>query len=328
MLMRSMTGTVLFASYSGLLGGAERVLLDCATRLPRPAVIACPRGELARAARAAGLRHAEIHGGGLPVRPAQAAALARMTWEVAGLRHRLRAAALVAWSSRAVLALAPLRPEVAVLHDIHHGALRTAVHAAAGRARVLVAASRAVAADAVILHPGVDLAAFSPTPLPDGAPSALFLGALVPWKRPDLALEIARRMPELQLTIAGEPLPGETMALAPPGNVTLAGRVDARQALAQTHVLLHCADEEPFGLALVEALACGRPVVAPAAAGPREIVADGGRLYPPGDAGAAVAALRAVLGDAELPAKARRRAEDFDVEASAARFAAAVEAAL
>ena len=58
MLVADMTAPVLFASYSGLLGGAERVLLDCAARLPRPAVIACPEGALADAARAAGLRHA------------------------------------------------------------------------------------------------------------------------------------------------------------------------------------------------------------------------------------------------------------------------------
>ena len=42
---------------------------------------------------------------------------------------------------------------------------------------------------------------------------------------------------------------------------------------------------------LVEALAAGRPVVAPAAGGPLEILDRG--LYPPGDADAAVAKLRA-----------------------------------
>jgi glycosyltransferase involved in cell wall biosynthesis len=131
-------------------------------------------------------------------------------------------------------------------------------------------------------------------------------------------------MPELHLTIAGEPLPGEHIDLEAAANVTLAGRVDARAALHDAHVLLHCADEEPFGLALVEALACGRPVVAPDAGGPREIVTAGGLLYAPGDAGAAVAALRRVLADPELPAAARRRAEAFDVEASAARLAAVI----
>ena len=37
---------VLFVSYSGVLGGAERVLLDCATRLGRPALVACPEGSM------------------------------------------------------------------------------------------------------------------------------------------------------------------------------------------------------------------------------------------------------------------------------------------
>ena len=62
-------------------------------------------------------------------------------------------------------------------------------------------------------------------------------------------------------------------------------------------------------MALLEALACGRPVAAPAAAGPLEIVADGaGRLYSPGDAAAGAAAVRALLADPAAPAAARARA--------------------
>jgi glycosyltransferase involved in cell wall biosynthesis len=102
---------------------------------------------------------------------------------------------------------------------------------------------------------------------------------------------------------------------------------DPRTALAPAQLLLHAADREPFGLVLVEALAAGRPVVAPAAGGPLEIVTPGcGRLYPPGDAEAGAAALRAVLADPGLRAGARERARDFDGPASARRFAAAVEA--
>jgi len=361
MLVAVMTGPVLFASYSGLLGGAERVLLDCATRLPPPVVVACPEGPLAEAVRAAGLRHADIAAGALRLRSAtltrdeqddvvggpsttaalQAAyhgarhafGLARAAWDVGGLVHRAAPEALVAWGSRAILAagVIPRRPPtVAVLHDIHRGPVRAAVHAAAKRSDGIVAASDAVAdgLDATILHPGVDLRAFTPSPLPEGPPKALYLGALVAWKRPDLAIEIARRMPELELTLAGEPIE-RNLALPHADNVRLAGHVDARSALADAHVLLHCADAEPWGLALLEALACGRPVVAPAAGGPLEIVTEGvGRLYPPGDADAAVAALREVLADPSAPAAARRRAEEFDVDASAARMAAAIEAAL
>ena len=113
------------------------------------------------------------------------------------------------------------------------------------------------------------------------------------------------------------------------GRVTFAGALaDPRPALRDAHVLLHCADAEPYGLALVEALASGRPVVAAAAGGPLEIVDDGaGRLYAPGDANAAAAALRAALADPAAPTAARARAEaHFDVEASAGRFRAALDA--
>src|SRR3954462_162581 len=162
MLIADRTAPALFASSAGLLGGAERVLLDCATRLPRPAVVACPEGPLADAGRAAGLPRAGVSAGALRLRrPAaprdphddvagalsttaalqaayaaarHAAGLTRAAWDVGGLVHRPRPPARRAWGSRAVLATAvvPRRPPtVAVLHDIHEGAVRTAVRAAA-----------------------------------------------------------------------------------------------------------------------------------------------------------------------------------------------------
>ncbi len=336
---------VLFASYSGVLGGAERVLLDCAARLARPVLVACPAGPLAVAVREAGLEHAPLATGTLRLAPAHAAALVAMAREL----RRFRPLALVAWGARAILAAALLPraarpPLLAVNHDLLGGPVRAAVRAATLRADAAAAASHAIAAQfgGAVLHPGVDLTAFAPAPPPPGPPHALVLGALVAWKRPDLALEIAAQVPELRLTLAGARLPGRTMhrmdakidqALRRPdlaGRVTLPGPLDARDALASAHLLLHCADAEPYGLALVEALAAGRPVVAPAAAGPLEIVTDGaGRLYPPGDARAAAAAIRAVLADPAAGVAARRRAEaEFDVEASSRRFAAVLEATL
>jgi glycosyltransferase involved in cell wall biosynthesis len=280
---------VLIVSYSGVLGGAERVLLDCATRLHRPVTVACPEGPLAEALRAAGIAHAPLRPRPLKLGLAHVAHVGGLTREI----RRLEPGFVVAWGARAVLAASLAgRPWLAVHHDLLGGPVLAATRLATGRAQGVAAASRAIAGQfgGTVLHPGVDLEAFTPTPLPSGPPHALVLGALVGWKRPELALEIAALMPELRVTLAGATLPGDDGALeaglrARAGERVAIGPVtDVPAALAGAHVLLHCADAEPYGMALVEALAAGRPVVAPAAAGPLEIVTDDvGRLYPPGE---------------------------------------------
>ena len=243
---------------------------------------------------------------------------------------------LVAWGARAVLAAAlePRRPWLAVHHDLLPAAASArSCEAATRRADGVAAASRGdratqLGGDVASCTPASTSTRFTPAPLPAGPPQALVLGALVGWKRPELALEIAARMPELRVTFAGAPLPGDDAARRcasrrRPRHARRPRRRRPRRRSAEHHVLLHCADAEPYGLALVEALAAGRPVVAPAAAGPLEIVQDGaGRLYPPGDADAAAAALRAVSPTPRRPqprAAAPRQA--FDVRDSRRRAA-------
>ncbi len=341
MLVAMTDRPVLFASYSGLLGGAERVLLDCATRLDRPVVIACPDGPLAAAVRQARLHHVALEPRSPKLTPLHLARLFGLTYELTRRTHEHDPEVIVAWGSRAIIAAAMMtkrrrRPLLAVHHDLYpRPAVRGAVRAATRRADATAAASLAIARDIAledvgVLHPGVDLDAFTPSPLPPGPPRALVVGALVGWKRPDLALRIADKLPELHVTFAGEPFPGESFDATPRENVTFAGKVeDIREALAGAHVLLHCADAEPYGLALIEALAAGRPVVAPDAAGPREIVTGPeGRLYPPGDADAATAALKAVLTDESAPQAARQRAEAFDVRDSVRRLKHEIDAAI
>ena len=79
-------------------------------------------------------------------------------------------------------------------------------------------------------------------------------------------------------------------------------------------------------MVLVEALAAGRAVVAPAAGGPKEILTEG--LYPPGDADAAVAEIgrpwRTTTRRQELAAA---REEHFDVRESTRRLTAAIDEA-
>jgi N-acetylglucosaminyl-diphospho-decaprenol L-rhamnosyltransferase len=195
-----------------------------------------------------------------------------------------------------------------------------------------------------VVRPGVDLAHFQAEPLPPGAPEVLVLGAIVDWKRPDLALEalarVRARRPDVRLRLVGAPLEAGDALLSAlevradaadlAGSVELSGGLpDPRPALRRATCLLHCAECEPFGMVVLEALAAGRPAVVPAAGGPTEIVdRRSGLFYAPGDPDGAADALLELLDDperlAELAAGARERAGDFDLPVANRRYAAAL----
>ncbi len=273
---------------------------------------------------------------------------------------------VLAWGMRAGLAvwiagLARRSPVVLGHNDFLPGPVIGAlVRAAARSARRVLVPSRAVAADLdprghlrerlAVVHPGVRLAEFDLTRAPSTPPEVLVLGALVDWKRPDLALEavaLARAsVPQLRLRLVGAPLgPGGEQLRARlrrraslidlAGAVELVGGVEDPPAeLGRASCLLHCAPREPFGLAVLEALAAGRPAVVPDAAGPREIVdPQCGILYPPGDAAAAAAAIVSLVSAPErartIGASGRERARTlFSAERAWAQFARAIAPAV
>jgi glycosyltransferase involved in cell wall biosynthesis len=360
----------LFVSYSSVLGGAERILLDVAGGVDG-AAIACPAGPLEDRARTARLPTTPLRRRPLELRASPAtrlaapARLAGLAAEVRRVVRSRRPAVVVAWSMRALLACSAgvaglrRRPRLVFQHnDLLPGPLvGRAVRAAARRAHATVCLSATIARDLdphgelarlEVIPAGVDLGRFRPVAEGPAAVGreVLVLGAIVEWKRPGLALEVAARtlpeLPDLRLRLAGEPLGsdgGELLerlrrrAAAPDldGRVELAGRLDdPLGALRRAACLLHCADREPYGLALVEALACGLPVVAPAAGGPGEIVTERcGRLFEPGDVDGASRALAAVLDishHAEYRAAARARAERFyDREDTRRRYRALLD---
>jgi GT2 family glycosyltransferase/glycosyltransferase involved in cell wall biosynthesis len=353
----------LFISYSGVFGGAERVLIDCASSLDAECWLACPEGPLAGAARAAGLRVLV-----LPARRLEVRATRRDRWlgllriaghalEARSLICRLDPDVVVAWGMRSAIACVTGSPPGTRIVFQHNDLLPgpiigLLVRRAAARADVVIVPSQAVADDLDpgrglrgalrVVHPGVDVEEWGESQRLSHGPEALVLGALVGWKRPDLALEVValarRRAPELRIRFVGAPLDGALVRLRArarepdlAGAVEFAGaRDDPRPELARATCLLHCASREPFGLAVLEALAAGRPVIAPDGGGPREIVDRScGWLYPPGDATAAAAALLELLGDPERAAAmgsaGRRRARAcFQRSATQAGFAAAV----
>jgi len=166
-------------------------------------------------------------------------------------------------------------------------------------------------------------------------------------KRVGMVLRVAARIfaqPEfdhVRLTYVGAgPMLEEWRALA--NDLGIADRVDfaGQQSdllpfYRNADLMVHAAERESFGLVLAEAMACGLPVVASAAAGPSEIVADGetGRLIALDDEDGFVAAVEGYLRDPELIARhgaaARARAvERFSMERQVRDMAAAISGAL
>jgi glycosyltransferase involved in cell wall biosynthesis len=128
---------------------------------------------------------------------------------------------------------------------------------------------------ATVVYPPVDTAFFHPDAT---APGRYFLmvSALVPYKRIDVAIE-ACRMAGAPLRIVGEgPEIARLRPLAGSGVEFLGRRTeDELRDLYRGAMAVLLPGEEDFGLALVEAQACGRPVVALARGGARESVEDG-----------------------------------------------------
>ena len=129
--------------------------------------------------------------------------------------------------------------------------------------------------DATILHPPVDTQFFTPGPGRSDGPF-LVVSALVPYKRLETAIRAAAIL-GAPLTIIGTgPDTDRLRALAGP-DVTFLGHVDddaLRDAYRQARAVL-LPGEEDFGIAPVEALACGRPVIALARGGALETVEHG-----------------------------------------------------
>lgn len=108
---------------------------------------------------------------------------------------------------------------------------------------------------------------------------------------------------------------------------------DTTRELRRAGILLASAPAEPFGLAVLEAMAAGVPVVACASGGHLETVGllAGASLFPPGNAAGAATALRSILSRSvrsQMSTEGRRLvAERFTIERHVDRLLAQYEAA-
>lgn len=174
---------------------------------------------------------------------------------------------------------------------------------------------------AVTVHEGIDLAradAAAPAKLheelwlPHHAPIIGNVAALVPHKGQRHLIEAAalvvRQVPDARFVIAGE---GELRPSLEHAikehrlekHVLLAGfRPDVLSLHKAFDIFVMSSVTEGLGTSLLDAMACGKPIVATTAGGIPEVVADGetGILVPPRDHGAMAAAIVRLLKDDAL----------------------------
>jgi glycosyltransferase involved in cell wall biosynthesis len=251
---------------------------------------------------------------GLAAGAGVAANLSRRPWVAPPLlvsmalaaRRAARAADLVHahWLQSVAPAVVAGRPIVVTLHGSDVELARRAPAVARPllrRAGVVIAVSEALAAEAR------RLGASDVRVIPNGIhlpaevgeethpPEVLFVGRLSPEKGVEELLAAAGG---LNLVVVGDgPLRPHV-----PAALGFLPRPEVERRYARAAVVVCPSRREGFGLACAEAMAHGRPVVASAVGGLRELVVDGetGLLVPPGDPKALREALDRLLADRDL----------------------------
>ena len=205
--------------------------------------------------------------------------------------------------------------------------------------------SRGLEAPIEVIPNGIDASWF--TPAAEGErfdePTLLYLGRLKRYKRIDLILEAVSRLVRagrsVRLVVAGRGdhrtgLERRAAELQISSHVDFRGFVseeEKRELLRRAWVHAFTSPREGWGIANLEAAACGTPTVASDSPGLRDSVRDGetGLLVPHGEIDALADALARLLDDEALRTSqgraARRFAEGFSWDAITTRFAAALE---
>jgi glycosyltransferase involved in cell wall biosynthesis len=194
--------------------------------------------------------------------------------------------------------------------------------------------------DAVVcLYDGLDLNRFAPDP---HAGAALreelgfreqdivvgMVATLLPWKGHDVFLKALRMLSRSHdairgLVVGGRPANAAPMSPLPAEmaqRLNIADRIifrdhvpDPQNIYAACDIVVHVSKRpEPFGLVVIEAMACGRPVVATQEGGPAETVLDRrtGLLYPLGDHVALARVVDTLIADPQLRYRLGRAARE------------------
>jgi glycosyltransferase involved in cell wall biosynthesis len=192
---------------------------------------------------------------------------------------------------------------------------------------------RAYGRDATVVYPPVDTEFFTPGESIETGEYYVTASRFVPYKRVDLIARAFSAMPDKRLLVIGDgPDAAKVRAAAGP-NVTLLGHVNRerlRDVLRGARAFIFAAEED-FGIAPLEAQACGVPLIAFGRGGARETVRGLDSVSPTGIHFAAqtVESIASAVGEFERarisPAACRENAEAFSEERFRENFGSFVD---
>jgi glycosyltransferase involved in cell wall biosynthesis len=213
-----------------------------------------------------------------------------------------------------------LRPQLALLRRWDRAAAQRVDHFVAISRTVQERIRRIYGRESVVIHPPVDTGFFTPA-IPAAAPGAYYLlvSRLIPYKRIDLAVAAFAHLPGERLVVVGEGRDLAALQAQAGPNVHFMGRQSReriRELLRGCRAFLFPGLED-FGIAPVEAMGVGRPVIAYGGGGALDTVVPGvtGELF----AEQTAASLADVVASFDPrrydPAACRTQAEHFSVTA-------------
>jgi glycosyltransferase involved in cell wall biosynthesis len=182
-----------------------------------------------------------------------------------------------------------------------------------------------------VIYPPVETQRFSVRGKDDGY--FLVLSRLAPYKKADLAVKAFNKL-QLPLVIAGSGPEEAGLKEIAGKNVTFLGEVseEKKKELLEHCIALVFPGEDDFGITPVEAMACGKPVLAFRRGGTTETIPEGvcGEFFDDPAAASLADGVRRVLEKIRTYDRMviRRRAEEFDKSIFLSKMAAFLEKAI
>lgn len=208
-----------------------------------------------------------------------------------------------------------LQPVLALLRRWDYAAAQRVDHFIAISAAVQERIQRIYGRESVIIHPPVDTERFTPDPSQPVGDYYLIVSRLIPYKRIDLAVRAFAHLPDQKLIIVGDGRDKAALQAQAPANVTFLGRQswESLVTLMRGCRAFLFPGLEDFGIAPVEAMSAGRPVIALAGGGALDTVLPGvtGEHFPEQSVESLVAVLTDFDPMAYDPEICRRQAERF-----------------